>query len=158
MHYVMARDSGASTSRFIRFREIEPEEDGRQWMAGKAFEAPPAGVVLSSANEQRLPFSEFALNDHDIPIYSQKLRDTLQALGISNIQYCPVTLHDRGNEVRRDDYRIANILDPQDCIDHAKAKFERSDSGRMLRLKQFTLVENRIRSGEAGQPKPCCFA
>lgn len=57
------------------------------------------------------------------PLMNPALRATLTELGVTNIQYFPVTLLNPKGKVLSEDYCIANVVGVSDCIDEANSAF-----------------------------------
>ena len=155
-YYVMEPDAGAA-KQFIWFKTMKPKANGRPWRTGAALEVLPADIELASDNELRLPHADMALNSFDVPVFSPRLRATLSALGVDNIQYAPVLLRDNGDLSERDDYRLANVLGLFDAVDPKRAKLRKDEDGFVEELTKFALVEDKILPRAPDGPKPLLF-
>lgn len=81
------------------------------------------------------------------PVFSDRLCSLLQDLGITNLEYVPLTLADPFAGTTRTGYRIANVIGVVDCIDRQASELELFDDGDIEFIDRLVLDPARIPSG-----------
>jgi len=82
----------------VGYMEIEDGADGvyekfRLWRVGAPAQLPPPGpVVIEAVPHEGYTGHPVELNDGSIPLMSKRIREALDAAGVDNIVYFPVTL------------------------------------------------------------------
>jgi len=79
-----------------------------------------------------------------IPLFSDKLRQALDALGIDNIDYYAVRLtHPRNVEIDTT-YWLANVVGSVECLDVENSNVTRKEGRKTYKIKSFVIDESRV--------------
>ncbi len=79
-------------------------------------------------------------------VFSTRLRELLDSLGIDNIEYYTLEIVDPRTGKKFSDYRIANVVGLVDCVDREKSDCKYFDDGEIKRIHKLVLDESRIPS------------
>jgi hypothetical protein len=144
MHYVFKQDL-STTTRYLYFKELPDEIDGSAWCTGRAFEkAPPASTLVTQGEPGRV-LSDLLLVVDSLLVFSPRLRACLEAAGVTNVDYYPITLVDTRAGTTTTDYRLANVVGSLACLDEARSDVRKAArSGRIFGVDRFHLDEQRI--------------
>jgi len=144
MYYVMRRDT-KSAGKYVYFSEEPDYYEGDQWRTGVEMKPPPPTMTLISQDDRTTNLSDMLLNAADLQVYSPKLVATLDAAGVDNIQYFPITIVDGKTGKSRNDYKVANIIGLIPCldIDHSSVSYF-PGSRDIQSIEEFKLLEDRI--------------
>lgn len=117
--------------------------DPSEWIQGKRMPDPAPGKKL---------ILELSLESGDyrgdiiggfLTLYSDDLKEALDDLGVDNIDYYPVGLHDQNTDELEGGYSIANIIGLLDCVDRQKSKIKMWPSGRGFDFESIIIDETR---------------
>jgi len=145
MYYLVQMDTRL-TSDFIYFRNDPENYRVKLWITGEPLQAPPGDITLVADDEKPSAVSDLVLARVDIQIHSPKLVQALQAAGVDNIEYFPVTLIDKKRGVTRTDYQVANIIGKVACLDVDHSEAPKMLNGNGYRsVKKFRLLEDQIK-------------
>lgn len=79
-----------------------------------------------------------------VPLFSDKLRQALDGLGIDNIDYYAVRLtHPRNVEIDAT-YWLANIVGCVECLDVERSNVTRKEGRKTYRIRSFVVDESRV--------------
>jgi hypothetical protein len=81
-----------------------------------------------------------------IPLFSPRMRATLQGCGVDNIDYYPARVHNlKTDEIR--DYHAANVIGRVECVDRKQSKFQPVADSRISisSFESLVLDEQKIR-------------
>lgn len=154
MYYVM--EPYVSEHQYLWFRE-GPDDDGEQWRTGERMVPPPAAVELASENEDHLPLADMVSNHFGLHVFSPRLRATLEAMGVTQIQYVPARLVDRTSGVQHDEYRVANYLARLACLDFANSHIQKGTRIPIVGVDHFALLEEKIVAPPGSTARPRIF-
>lgn len=89
---------------------------------------------------------DFQPNINRALIVSRRVRDVLERLEVSGVEYLPVAIKDHRGKVVADDYSILNPLGAQDAIDMARSSVRMGslDKTQISRVKQMVLDRPKI--------------
>ncbi len=79
-------------------------------------------------------------------VFSSRLRELLDSLGIDNIEYYNLEMVDPRTGEKFSDYKIANVVGLADCVDREKSDLKYFDDGDIKRIRKLVLDESRIPS------------
>jgi Immunity protein family (Imm11) len=157
MHYVMKMDTRLA-AKFIYFRKEPAGFKGALWRTGEKVTSPPAPMTVIAEDEKPTKLSDMLLLNADLHVYSPKMRATLDAAGVTNIEYFPITVIDQARGKTWDDYRVANILGNIACLDIDKSVVKPFADGVGYRVvEEFHLIEERIRPLPGMKTPPVLF-
>ncbi len=77
-------------------------------------------------------------------VFSTAVLQILDTLGVKNIQTYDLTIVDTKGKRTITDYKIVNVADAIDCIDHDQSDLEYFDSGNVMFIDQLQLDESKI--------------
>lgn len=80
-------------------------------------------------------------------VLSERLCAVLDGLGISNVEYVPLSLVDPFSGQTHDRYRIANVIGVVDCVDRDASDLEFYPDGDIEFIDRLVLDEDRIPPG-----------
>ncbi len=106
----------------------------------------PAGPFTFKTSEP----IQGTLTDHlsisEIPglVLSDKALQVLSALNIKNLQTYDLTIVDASGDPTLTHYKIVNVADAIDCIDHDQSNLKYFDSGNVMFVKLLKLDESKI--------------
>jgi len=144
MYDVMEQDTRL-TSQFIYFRKDQARVSS-QWKTGERFQTPLAPLTLIAEDEVPSALSDMLLVKNRLHIYSPKMREVLASIGVSNIEYQPITLIDKKRGVTWEDYRAANIIGKVACLDVDNSEVKSFADGAGYRVvDEFRLLEDQIK-------------
>jgi hypothetical protein len=156
MYYVLQRDT-QSAGKYVYFSEEPDDYDGDQWRTGLEIEQPPT-MTLIAQDDRTTKLSDMLLNAADLQVYSPKLVATLDAAGVDNIQYFPITIVDGKTGKSRSDYKVANIIGLIPCLDieHSSVLYFRN-SKNIRSVEEFRLLADRIVPLKGKKAPPLIF-
>lgn len=121
--------------------DLPADMDGGDWIQGKVMPAPP--------NPLRLMLSD---NSGDfrgdviqslVPLFSDKLKQSLESYGVDNIDFFPVQLEHPTTHKVENGYHLANVIGLVSCVDLAKSDVRELPSGTGFRVRAFSIDERR---------------
>lgn len=118
--YIMRQDTLIEGSRSLD--GLPDHMDSSEWMQGKHMPDPAPGK--KQIFELSLASGDYIgdIVDGFITLYSTDLKDSLESLGVDNIQYYACGLHDQNEDSLEGGFWIANIIGLFDCVDMQKSK------------------------------------
>jgi hypothetical protein len=79
-----------------------------------------------------------------IPLFSERIRATLDAAGVDNIDYYPVTLTGPEANQTDDRYMLGNVLGLVECIAHSKSNGTQHPLSKRWQYTSFVIDEERV--------------
>lgn len=77
--------------------------------------------------DSREKFADYQFNLAGLPLFSPKLRDILQNIGIDNIQYFEARILRKTGKLVQDDYMVANVTGTVKCFDWERSEYDDTD-------------------------------
>lgn len=107
---------------------------------------PPIEVVQDDDSQGVLTDNLIASGTNGL-LFSTRLRDLLQKIGIDNIQYFPAVVRNPVEKTSTKDYSIANIIGRVACIDRKSSELEMSpdDPDRIEFIESLAIDEKKAR-------------
>jgi hypothetical protein len=152
-----ATDSDGNQQYYV----LEPEYDSSSIISDDAFE-PFAGHLMHAGIHHDFPKIVMSLNCNHFPdsylspagiwLVNKKVRDLLMHFGIDYADYSDVDVRLKSGEVISGDYKVMNLMNPVNIIDHEKSEIEwydlypgdaEEDRG-MKRVRHLVLDTNKL--------------
>jgi hypothetical protein len=123
-YYIMRQDTSIEGSRSID--GIPENIDVEEWIQGKTVPHPGENIVIDVSLES----GEYRgdIMDGFLTFYSDELKEALESLGATNVEYYPIRLRDQETNTTEGGYWLVNIIGRYDCIDLEKSEIERHES------------------------------
>lgn len=158
MYYVFKQDVILAGD-YAFFSEGPEGYDVTIWTAGKPLREDPPLVVIKSDEDKPTRLTDLLLTRFNMLIFSPKLVQAFEDLGIKNIDYYPVKIinHETGNI--DESYKAAYIIGRIACLDMANSRYRYSADGSqtLMSLKKFRLLEEKIKSNSVIEGPPFIF-
>lgn len=94
------------------------------FIAGETIRAKVPLIQLVADSREK--FADYQFTLPGLPLFSSKLRNVLEEIGIHNIQYFDTQFLLKNGKLIRDDYKIANVIGVAKCFDWERSKYDDS--------------------------------
>lgn len=129
----------------------------KPWISGDKIAAPPA-IELVGDSDSPTTLSDVLLTGFELEIWSPRVVAVMSDLGITNIQYLPVTIVNYKTKKKDTSYQIANVLGAIDCLDLANSQHTlASGSNVVLSVFKFKIYPDKVVPLPGMQKSPLIF-
>lgn len=121
-----------SPNRDAPFLDLPDEIDLIESIMGKKpkFDVLPIKIEAEIDEDEEVVYTDII--NPGVPLFSQKMKEALDALGVTNIDYYPVHIVDYDSRETLAEYWLAIVTDIIACIDLDKSKFEENKMGKTV--------------------------
>lgn len=124
----------------------------RKFLKGKPIaDKFPSQVNLhfSKAYSNNTKLYDFLDNTLLLRIVSDRTKRIFDTLGVNEVEYIPVTIHDHQGSVVADNYFIVNVINTQPIIDleNSEYRLDNIDSSKIARVNRLCVATDEIDSG-----------
>ncbi len=138
-YYLLLQDRMVEGSAGVR--GLPDDMDPMDWIQGKVMPAPPSPIRLM-LSENSGDFRGDVIQSL-VTLYSDKLRNALTTFGVDNVDFFSVELEHPKTRHLEGGYWLTNVIGLVHCVDLAKSKYKPLASGTGIRLKAFSIDEDR---------------
>lgn len=133
--------------------------DSAMWSTGKRLSMAPPHLTLTTDDDGGAKLSDLFLVDFDLPIFSPKLVQLFERMGVQNLTYYPVTIINSQSGETETNYKAANIIGRIPCLDAdgSTVTYAVDGSGDIMFLEEFSLFEDKIKTDKKLGGKPLVF-
>ena len=158
MYYVWKKNIGlVDENKYAYFDDAPGGFELTDWISGGRKKKLPE-LTLNTDPECVTNLSDLLLTRFNLQVFSQKLIDLLNACGVTNIDYYPVTIikHDSGEEI--DTYCAANIIGNIPCLDENNSECRISSKTKAINgLDEFSIFEDKVQATPEMDCEPLFF-
>jgi len=97
--------------------------------------------IPAEINEEEIVYTDII--NPGVPLFSEKMKSSLDQLGVNNIDYYPVLIINEETKEVLADYWLAIVKDIKSCIDLDNSQFKQSDAGRTI-ITQFSIDHSKV--------------
>jgi hypothetical protein len=135
----------SEASTFAYFKKEPTGFKLAMWITGKKLDLEPPVMEIMNDEEHPAILTDQLLTILNVPIFSPRLVQVFQDMGIDNVDYYPIRIRINETEEVIENYRMANIIGLIDCLDEENSQCTRfSDGVGFRRVKKFRLLEDRV--------------
>lgn len=127
-----------SPNRYAPFLELPDEIDLIESIMGKKpiFDELPIQIPADINEDEKIIYTDII--NPGVPLFSQKMKDSLDACGVTNIDYYPVQIIDYNTKEVLAEYWLAIVKNIIACIDLEKSQFNQTADKQTV-ITQFTI-------------------
>ncbi|MCW8932056.1 MAG: hypothetical protein OQL19_17710 [Gammaproteobacteria bacterium] len=100
--------------------------------------------ILEHANNIGNMTDHLSIDEVPGLVFSGKLQKLLSDLNVANIQYIDLEIIDTNSGITYDNYKIANVIGLEDCVDEDSSDLTFFDDGEIKFIKKLVLNEEKI--------------
>jgi hypothetical protein len=102
-------------------------------------------VINFVVNRKRI-LTDYQFNIPGFPLFSQKLQQALEGIGINNIEYFPACLLTKTGKLISDDYQVGNVVGRVACFDWENSEYDDiyRDEGIVIHIDKLVIDMSRI--------------
>lgn len=157
MYYVWEIDLSSFTDKFAFFNEKPDGYDYRIWSSLERMEQDPPYVTLIGNRNYPTLLSDVLLCN-DLPVFSPKVVQLFDRIGIQDIDYYPVTVINHETGDADTSYKAAHITCNIPCLDFENSELEYySDGEGLIEVYEFSILEDKIPQIDELGRKPLIF-
>ena len=131
-----------SPNRDAPFLDPPDEIDLIETIMGKKpnFDELPIKIPAEIDEDEKIVYTDII--NPGVPLFSEKMKSTLDQIGVTNIDYYPVQIIDSESKEVLAEYWLAIVRSIIACIDLEKSKFKQSNAGREV-ITKFSIDHNK---------------
>lgn len=151
MYYVWKQDTKLA-GKYAYFSKEPVEYDIDIWTSGKKIKEDLPPIEITSDEDKSARLTDLLLTRFDMQIFSPRLVQLFEDIGIKNVCYYPVTIINSETGDLDNTYKAARIIGEIKCLDVDNSKCSFDDDGDLMWLQEFRLYEEKIElSQETGE-------
>ncbi len=133
-----------SPNRYAPYLELPDEIDLIESIMGKKpqFDYLPIKMEAEIDEDEKIVYTDII--NPGVPLFSKKMKEALDELGITNIDYYPVEIIDEDSKDLLAEYWLGIVTDIVSCIDVDKSVFGETAMGQAV-ITEFKIDENKTR-------------
>lgn len=157
MYYVWDKNMRL-TSTFAHFDEEPDDYDIDVWTSGERLVHDPPHLILTTDEERPTLLSDLLLTSFDLLVFSPKLIQLFDRIGVQNISYYPVTVINHETGADDTNYNVAHIIEKISCLDIENSECRYSADGKdLMSVEEFSILEHKIKPRDKTGGKPLIF-
>ena len=145
MYYVFCADFDKTTSSILSDDSTchEPIWQNGRMLANGTYDF--SKLCFLSETPHISPFPDYSRDGHGCPVFSDKLKNIMEAAGCDNIEYFPAQIVEYNSSEPQSGYYAANIIGLIQCIDMDESEVDEDEDGNIDEIEHLVIDESATR-------------